>query len=133
MRGKKISGAEVRLGTGILGLPHGIHITAAGFADRDGAIGLAAINAGKYESVDTVLADSASNGESFAKAIKGLVDAKVEVARRNEAHMFIALPKRWIVENHSDRPTIAGGCGRFAKGAWAHFAKCLYCNSFQFF
>ncbi|MCL1913993.1 MAG: transposase, partial [Eubacteriaceae bacterium] len=37
-------------------------------------------------------------GESFAHTIKGLVDAKVEVVKRNEAHMFIVLPKRWVVE-----------------------------------
>ncbi|MCL1913342.1 MAG: transposase [Eubacteriaceae bacterium] len=66
--------------------------------DRDGAIELAAINSGKYESVETVLADSAYSGECFANAIKGLIDAKVEIVKRNEAHMFIVLPKRWIVE-----------------------------------
>jgi len=98
MRGKKISGAKVRLAVDILGLPHGIHASTADFTDRDGAIELAAINSGKYESVETVFAGSAYSGESFAKAIKGLVDAKVEIARRNEARMFIVLPKRWIVE-----------------------------------
>ncbi|MCL1914232.1 MAG: transposase [Eubacteriaceae bacterium] len=82
----------------VLGLPHGIHATTADFTDRDGPIELAAINSGKYESVETVLAGSAYTGESFAKAIKGLIDAKEEIARRNEAHMFIAFPNRWIVE-----------------------------------
>jgi len=99
----------VHLTVDTLGLPHGIHVTTADFIDRDGAIELAVINAGKYESVETVLAGSAYTGESFAEAIKGLVDAKVEVARRNEAHMFIVLPKRWIVE----RPFVwADNCRR---------------------
>ena len=38
LRGKKISGAKVRLAVDILGLPHGIHATTADFTDRDGAI-----------------------------------------------------------------------------------------------
>ena len=88
----------MHLAVDILGLPHCIHATTADFTDRDGAIELAAINSGKYESVETVLADSAYTGESFTEAIKGLVDAKVEIVKRNEAHMFIVLPKRWIVE-----------------------------------
>ncbi|MCL1913097.1 MAG: IS5 family transposase [Eubacteriaceae bacterium] len=123
--GKKISGAKVRLAVDILGLPHGIHATTADFTDRDGAIELAAINAGKFESVETVLADSAYSGESFAHTIKGLVDAKVEVARRNEARMFIVLPKRWIVERSFGW---ADNCRRLWKGCERHLGT--FCQMF---
>jgi transposase len=95
---KKISGAKLHLATDILGLPHGVHMTTADYTDREGAIELAAINADKYESVEKLLADSAYSGESFALEIKGLTGAEVEIVKRNEAHKFIVMPKRWIVE-----------------------------------
>ena len=125
MRGKKISGAKVRLAVDILGIPHGVHAATADFTDRDGAIELAVINAGKYESVETVLADSAYTGESFANAIKGLIDAKVEVVKRNEAHMFIVLPKRWIVERSFGW---ADNCRRLWKVCERHLST--FCQMF---
>ncbi len=37
-------------------------------------------------------------GEKFAIAVYALIDADVEVAKRNELHTFAVIPKRWIVE-----------------------------------
>ncbi len=45
-----------------------------------------------------VLSDSAYSGENFASNVKELIQADVEVVKRNELHKFIVLPKRWIVE-----------------------------------
>jgi transposase len=45
-----------------------------------------------------VLADGGYTGENFAKSIKDLIGADVEVVKRNELHKFSVLPKRWIVE-----------------------------------
>lgn len=48
--------------------------------------------------VKNVLTDGGYTGETFEKQVKDLIDAKVEVVKRNELHMFVVLPKRWVVE-----------------------------------
>ncbi len=49
-------------------------------------------------SVTNVMVDGGYTGEKFAQAIKGLIGADVEVAKRNELHTFAVIPKRWVVE-----------------------------------
>ena len=51
-----------------------------------------------FSTVKTALCDGTYEGENFAKAIKGLIDADVEVAKRSELHTFAVILKRWIVE-----------------------------------
>jgi transposase len=69
---KKITGIKIHLGVDTLGLPHGIHVTTADVTDRTGA--------------------------RFAGAVMALLNAEVEVAKRNALHTFEVIPKRWIVE-----------------------------------
>lgn len=45
------------------------------------------------------LVDGGYIGENFVNDIKNLSSAEVEVAKRNELHIFAVLPKRWIVEH----------------------------------
>lgn len=42
--------------------------------------------------------DGGYTGENFANSIKSLIQAEVEVAKRNELHTFAVIPKRWVVE-----------------------------------
>lgn len=44
------------------------------------------------------MADSGYTGEKFANGVKLLIQAGVEIVKRNELHTFAVLPKRWIVE-----------------------------------
>ena len=37
-------------------------------------------------------------GEKFESAVRDLLGAAVEIAKRSELHKFAAIPKRWIVE-----------------------------------
>jgi len=39
--------------------------------------------------------DGGYTREAFADAVKGLLDAGVEVAKRSELHTFAVIPKRW--------------------------------------
>ncbi len=48
--------------------------------------------------VENVLVDGGYTGEPFAKAVKKILGAKVEVAKRSELHTFAVIPKRWVVE-----------------------------------
>ena len=48
--------------------------------------------------VEKMLVDGGYSGKKFAKEIKRILKAKVEVVKRNELHKFVVLPKRWVVE-----------------------------------
>ena len=48
--------------------------------------------------VENVLVDGGYSGEKFSSEIKDMIGATVEVARRNELHKFVVIPKRWVVE-----------------------------------
>jgi transposase len=47
-----------------------------------------------------ILVDGGYRGSSFEQEVKKILQAhiEVEVAKRNELHKFIILPKRWVVE-----------------------------------
>jgi transposase len=45
-----------------------------------------------------VLVDGGYTGEPFSSAVMEVIGAEVEVAKRNELHTFVVLPKRWVVE-----------------------------------
>jgi len=82
-------------------LPHTILITPADVNDRTGALqmlGFYKIRTKKLEKVKKVLADGGYTGEKFANAVKILLNAQTEVVKRNQLHLFVVLPKRWIVE-----------------------------------
>ena len=52
----------------------------------------------KLSLVENVLADGGYTGDNFATKVKAILDATVEVVKRNELHKFVVLPKRWVVE-----------------------------------
>ncbi len=48
--------------------------------------------------VQKIIVDAGYTSEKFASAIKTIINANVEVVKRNELHSFVVLPKRWVVE-----------------------------------
>ncbi|WDA54977.1 MAG: IS5 family transposase ISCaa8 (plasmid) [Spiroplasma endosymbiont of Drosophila atripex] len=48
--------------------------------------------------VQKIIVDAGYIGEKFASKIKTIINANVEVIKRNELHTFVVLPKRWVVE-----------------------------------
>lgn len=48
--------------------------------------------------VEKVLVDGGYSGEKFAKAIKSLIEAEVDMAQRSELHSFAVMPKHWIIK-----------------------------------
>lgn len=85
----------------ILGLPHAIMVTTANVTDRAGAIDMVDYYCDVTEHLSALkkmMADGGYTGETFAKTIRVLSGAEVEVVKRNELHSFAVLPKRWIVE-----------------------------------
>ncbi len=79
-------------------MPHAILITTAEKTDRDGAIEMTKNFRKSLSKVKNILADGGYTGEKFANEMRGVLNCKVEIAKRNELHKFVVLPKRWIVE-----------------------------------
>ena len=96
--GKKVSGIKRHIAVDTNGLPHGIEVTTANVTDRDGAIEMTKQSKENFSEVLTMLTDGGYTGEKFAKEIKKIIYATVEVVKRNELHTFKVLPKRWVVE-----------------------------------
>lgn len=96
--GKKISGIKRHIAVDTNGLPHAIHITAASETDRIGALQMFKKTKQDMAFVNTVLADGSYTSKPFREAIAALIGAKVEIAKRNELHTFVVIPKRWVVE-----------------------------------
>ena len=95
---KKVSGIKRHLTVDSQGLPHAIHITTANVTDRVGAMMMIAKAKDNLSKVINLLADAGYTGEHFASQIDRLIGATVQIAKRNEPHRFVVLPKRWVVE-----------------------------------
>ena len=96
--GKKISGIKLHLGVDIIGMPHARGMTTANISDRDGALEIIKACAPNLTNVAKVLCDGGYTGENFASAVETLINAEVEVVKRNELHKFVVIPMRWVVE-----------------------------------
>lgn len=45
-----------------------------------------------------MLVDAGYSGAPFARKVKAILGAKVEVAKRSELHEFVVMPTCWVVE-----------------------------------
>jgi transposase len=89
-------------------------VHAADIQDRDGGVLLMATLFGLYPFLLKLYADGGYQGPGFQAALRSVakrVNIKI-VKRSDQAHRFVVLPKRWIVER-----TFAwlGRCRRLAK------------------
>ena len=66
--------------------------------DREGALETFSAEKDNLSDVTNILVDGGYTGEKFASSVKEIIDATVEVAKRNELHIFKVIPKRWVVE-----------------------------------
>ncbi len=80
------------------GLPHAIVVTTANVTDRAGALLAIETHQENLSAVKAVLADGGYTGEAFAKSVRALIGAEVQIAKRNELHTFKVIPQRWVVE-----------------------------------
>jgi transposase len=96
--GKKISGIKRHIAVDTQGLPHALYITTANVTDRAGAISMICKSKENLSNIQTLLVDGGYTGKPFATAIKEILGANVEVAKRSEVSKFVVVPKRWVVE-----------------------------------
>jgi transposase len=89
-------------------------VHAADIQDRDGGVFLMATLFGLYPFLLKLYADGGYQGARFQNALRTILKRlNVEIVKRSDqAHRFVVLPRRWIVER-----TFAwlGRCRRLAK------------------
>lgn len=96
--GKKVSGIKRHIAVDTQGFPHAVAVTTADVTDRKGALLALKRCANSLQDVQSVLADGGYVGKPFAEAVKGLISAEVQIAKRSELHTFAVMPQRWVVE-----------------------------------
>jgi len=96
--GKKISGIKRHIAVDTNGLPHALTVTTANVTDRNGALEALKNHKKNLKKVKKILVDGGYTGERFATEVKKIIQAEVEVVKRNELHTFKVLPQRWVVE-----------------------------------
>ncbi|WP_082463710.1 IS5 family transposase [Sphingomonas sp. Leaf17] len=118
--GKKIKGRKRHIATDTAGnLLDGL-VLSADIQDRDGAPDLIERCRDAYPSLSRCFADGGYAGQKLATAIAHIDRLVIEIVRRSDAHRFVVLPRRWVVER-----TIAwlNRCRRLAKDWEASIAS----------
>ena len=96
--GKKVSGIKRHIAVDSQGLPHAVAVTTAEVTDRKGTLQALDRCQSGLSQVKAVLSDGSYAGEPFAKAVRNMLGATVQIAKRREMHKFAVIPKRWVVE-----------------------------------
>ena len=73
-------------------MPRSITVTAANVNDRDGALEMMGLFRNNLTRILKVLCDGGYTGEKFESAVKDLLGAAVEIAKRSELHKFAVIP-----------------------------------------
>jgi transposase len=94
---KKINGRKRHIAVDVMGLLLVIVVTAASVQDRDGARALLWRLRAAFRTVTLVWADAGYAGKLLAWAQANL-RLTVEIVKRNAAHAFVVLRRRWVVE-----------------------------------
>ena len=92
----------------------------ANVQDRDGARDLLRTARRLFPFIERIFADAGYQGPKMAKVVAPTGCWLIEIVKRGEAHRFVVLPKRWIVER-----TFAwiSNCRRLARDFERHAAK----------
>ena len=66
--------------------------------DRDGAREVLRQARRRFPFIGVIFADAGYQGPKMKRAVAATGAWKVEIVKRTDAHRFVILPKRWIVE-----------------------------------
>lgn len=95
--GKKVKGRKRHLVVDSQGLMIDVLVTEANASERLGAAVVINENQQELSSTQVVWVDQGYSGPNFARAVRQICGAAVEVIRRI-AQTFEILPKRWVIE-----------------------------------
>jgi transposase len=95
--GKKVNGRKRHIVVDTIGLLLVIVVTAANVQDRDGGKQVLRLMHEGFPGVRLIWADGGYAGQLVTWA-RCVVRLTLAIVKRNEAHRFIVLPRRWVVE-----------------------------------
>jgi transposase len=81
-----------------LGLLLSVVIHPANVQDRDGAGDLLRTARRSFPFIERIFADAGYQGPKMAKVAAKTGGWSLQIVKRSDAHRFVVLPKRWIVE-----------------------------------
>jgi transposase len=70
----------------------------ASVQDRDGAGDLLRVARRSFPFIERIFADAGYQGPRMAKVVARTGSWTLQIVKRSDAHRFVVLPKRWIVE-----------------------------------
>lgn len=73
-------------------------ILPANIQDRDGTRALLRAVRRRFPFIETIFADAGYQGPKAARAVAATGSWRLTIVKRTDAHKFVVLPKRWIVE-----------------------------------
>lgn len=75
-----------------------VAVLPANIQDRDAVRAVLQKARRRFPFIERIFADAGYAGEKVAAAVTATGSWTLEIVKRNEAHRFVVLPKRWIVE-----------------------------------
>ncbi len=97
--GKKVKGRKRHILVDTLGLLLSVAVHSADIQDRDGAaLVLDKRTRRSFPFIERIFADGGYNAKKTADAVAATGTWVIEIVKRSDAHRFVVMPKRWIVE-----------------------------------
>ena len=96
--GKKITGRKRHILVDTLGLLLNVVVHPANVQDRDGAGDLLRTARRSFPFIERIFADAGYQGPRVANVVARTGSWALQIVKRSDAHRFVVLPKRWIVE-----------------------------------
>ncbi|HLQ90731.1 MAG TPA: IS5 family transposase, partial [Xanthobacteraceae bacterium] len=96
--GKKVTGRKRHILVDTLGLLLSIVVHPADIQDRDGIREVLRQARRSFPFIERIFADAGYQGPKAAQAVAETGRWTIEIVKRTDAHKFVVLPKRWIVE-----------------------------------
>src|SRR6185437_14783549 len=96
--GKKVTGRKRHILVDTLGLLLSVAVHPANVQDRDGAGELLRTARRSFPFIERIFADAGYQGPKMAKLVARTGAWSLQIVKRSDAHRFVVLPKRWIVE-----------------------------------
>src|ERR1700675_94914 len=96
--GKKVTGRKRHILVDTLGLLLNVAVHPANVQDRDGAGDLLRTARRSFPFIERIFADAGYQGPKMARVVAKTGSWALQIVKRSDAHRFVVLPKRWIVE-----------------------------------
>ncbi|MGA2843745.1 MAG: IS5 family transposase [Steroidobacteraceae bacterium] len=96
--GKKVTGRKRHILVDTLGLLLSVIVHPADVQDRDGARQVLRTARRLFPFIERIFADAGYQGPKMEKVVADTGCWTLQIVKRSDAHHFVVLPKRWIVE-----------------------------------